>query len=96
MSFKKFIECNYRTAGHFRGGNFCEFHKSKTICVNFTLEIPTLKLVLLIIRENYPLEKLGIPQFVKIFPLKNNPLYGILLLVVTCKFPTEPPKRMQL
>ena len=28
------------------------------------------------IRENFPLEKLGIAQFVKIFPLENNPLYG--------------------
>ena len=27
------------------------------------------------IRENFPLEKLGIAQFVKISPLKNNPLY---------------------
>ena len=31
------------------------------------------------IRENFPLEKLGIAQFVKIFPLENNPLYSILL-----------------
>ena len=26
--------------------------------------------------ENFPLEKLRIAQFVKIFPLENNPLYG--------------------
>ena len=29
-------------------------------------------------RENFLLEKLGIAQFVKIFPLENNPLYGIV------------------
>ena len=29
------------------------------------------------IREKFPLEKLRIAQFVKIFPLENNPLYGI-------------------
>ena len=30
------------------------------------------------IRENFPLEKLRIAQFAKIFPLENNPLYGVI------------------
>ena len=30
------------------------------------------------IRENLALEKLRIAQFVKHFPLENNPLYGML------------------
>jgi len=29
--------------------------------------------------ENFPLEKLGIAQLMKIFPLENNPLYSTLL-----------------
>ena len=30
-----------RIAGYFRGGNFCEFHESKTIRENFTLKMLT-------------------------------------------------------
>ena len=29
------------------------------------------------IYQNFPLDKLGIAQFMKIFPFKNNPLYSI-------------------
>ena len=38
------------------------------------------------IRENFPLEKPGRAQFVKIFPLENNQLYGIYIrtLLHTC------------
>ena len=63
----------------FKGENFCEFHESKTIRENFTLEMLTFNrysLQSVTIRENFPLEKLRIAQFVKIFPLENNPLYG--------------------
>ena len=43
------------------------------------------------IRENFPLEKLGIAQFVKVFPLKNNPLYGITSQTLCEVAPTTPP-----
>ena len=35
------------------------------------------------IRENFSPQKLGIEQFVKLFPLKNNPLYGIQITMAT-------------
>ena len=46
--------------GYFRGENFCKFHKSKTVCENFTLEILRYSLQSMMISENFPFEKLGI------------------------------------
>ena len=46
----------------FEGENFCEFHESKPIRENFTLEMLTLNkysLQSVTIRENFPLENLG-------------------------------------
>ena len=64
-----------------RGKIFMNF-PNQTIRENFTLEMLTFNrysLQSVRIRENFPLEKLGIAQFVKIFPLENNPLYGTYL-----------------
>ena len=36
----------YRIVGYFRGENFCQFHKSGSICENFTLEMFIFQFVL--------------------------------------------------
>ena len=62
----------YRIAGFFEVENFHEFHESIAIRENITLEIFTKSIrhcVLLM-------------RFVKIFPLKKNPLYGNSIILI--------------
>ena len=82
-------DTNIYTYGLFlRGKIFCEFHELKTIRENFTLEMLPFNrysLQSVMICENFPLEKLGKAQFVKIFPLENNPLLQLICIPFSTK-----------
>ena len=66
-------------ARFFEGENFHEFYESIAIRENFTLKIFTksIRHCVLLTRfmKIFPL-KVGLGQFVKIFLLEKNPLYG--------------------
>ena len=63
----------------FVGENFHKFHESSSIRENFTLEMYIFSWYSnqsVTFRENFTLEKLK-STIREIFPLENNPLYGI-------------------
>ena len=80
---------NYHIAGYFRGGKFSRVSRIESNSGNFCPQnayfFNRYSLQFMTIRESFPLEKLEIAQFVKIFLLENNLLYGMYMYVVKAK-----------
>ena len=72
---------SYRIAGYLRGGKFSRISRinlySRIFSPSKYIDVWLFISSLLIMRENFTLEMSPHRAFAKIFPLENNPLYGM-------------------